>query len=111
MCPFGLLSRKISTPLFLTGNIKLDEMPNIKLKIPAYLTLYFKFLEGTSVKNYKMQLPVLLFLVLHLFLYQQMSFFYILEFHSTLSEKDFCCKFSFLNRFTQSPLIAKICQA
>ena len=62
--------------LFLMGNIKLDGMStNIKLTIQAYLTLYFKFWEGTFVKSYKIQLSVLLFLVLHLFLYQQISFF------------------------------------
>ena len=33
-----------------------------------------KFWEGTSVKSYKIQLPVFLFLVLHQFLYQQTSF-------------------------------------
>ena len=39
-------------------------------------------------------------------------FFYnFLELHSTWPEKDFCSRFSFLNRFTQTPtpLIAKIC--
>ena len=62
--------------LFLMGNIKLDGMStNIKLTIQAYLTLYFKFWKGTFVKSYKIQLSVLLFLVLHLFLYQQISFF------------------------------------
>ena len=46
-------------------------------------------------------LPVLLLLVSHQFLYQQISFFYnFLELYSTLSEKDFCRKFSFFNRFT-----------
>ena len=77
---------------------------NIKLKIQAYLTLYFKFWEGTSVKSCKIQLSVLIILVLHLFLHQQISLFYnFLELHSTLSEKDFCCKFSFFNEFTQTP--------
>ena len=41
---------------------------------------------------------------LHLFLYQQISIFCnFLELYSTLSEKDFCCKCSFLNGFTQTP--------
>ena len=63
-------------PLFLTDNTKLDGMPTkIKLKIQACFTLYFKFWEGTSAKSYKIQLPVLLFLVSHQFLYQQISFF------------------------------------
>ena len=39
-------------------------------------TLYFKFRESTSVKSYKMQLPLLLFLVIHfLFLYHQIAIF------------------------------------
>ena len=67
-----------------------------------------EFWEGTSVKSYKIQLSVLLILVLHLFLYQQISFFCnFLELHSTLYEKDFCCKLFFLNGFTQISLIAK----
>ena len=40
---------------------------NIKLKIQAYLTLYFKFWEGTSFKSFKIQLSVLIILVLNLF--------------------------------------------
>ena len=101
---FWLLSKKSLLPLFLTDNIKLDGMPtNIKLKIQACFTLCFKFWEGTSVKRYKIQPLVLLFLVLHQLLYQQISSFYnFLELHSTLSEKDFCHKFSFFNRFTQT---------
>ena len=85
-------------------NIELDGMPTkIKWKIQACFILHFKFLEGTSVESYTIQLPVLLVLVLHQFLYQQISFFYnFLELHSTLSEKDFRHKFSFFNRFTQT---------
>ena len=50
------------------------------------------------------QLSVLLFLVLHEFLYQQISFFYnFLELHSTLSEKDCRRKFSLFNRFAPLP--------
>ena len=105
-----LLSKKPFLYLFLTDNIKLDGMPtNIKLKIQACFTLYFKFWEGTSVKSCKIQLPVLLFLVLHKVLHQQISFFYnFLELHPTLSEKNFCRKFSFFNGFTQISLIPKI---
>ena len=67
-----LISKKLLLSLFLTSNIKLDGMPtNIKLKRQACFTLYFKFWEVTSVKSYKIQLPILLFLVLH----QQISFF------------------------------------
>ena len=50
------------------------------LRIPAkirycllYFIFYFKFWEGTSVKIYKIY-TVLLFLFLHQFLYQQISF-------------------------------------
>ena len=102
---FWSLSKKTFTPLFSMDNIKLDGMPtNIKLKIKTCFTLYFKFWEGSSVKSYKIQPPVLLFLVSHLFLYQQISFsFNFLELHSALSEKDFCGKFSFFNEFTQTP--------
>ena len=97
-----LLSKKPFTSLFLTDNIKLNGMATkIKLKIQACFTLYFKFWEGTSAKSYKIQLPVVLFVASHQFLYQQISFFYnFLELYSTLSEKDFCRKFSFFNRFT-----------
>ena len=75
---FGLLSKETLLPLFLSDNIWMDGMlTNIKLKIKAYLTLlYFKLWEGTSVKSYNMQLSGLLFLVLHLFLYQQISYFF-----------------------------------
>ena len=50
--------------MFLMNNIKLDGMPTkIKLKIQACFTLYFKFWEDTSVKSYKIQVPVPLFFV------------------------------------------------
>ena len=72
----------------------------------ACFTLYFKFWEGTSVKSCNIQLPVLLFLVLHKVLYQQISFFYnFLELHPTLSEKDFCHKFSWTD--LPKPLISQ----
>ena len=45
----------------------------IKWKIQTCFTLNFKFWEGISVKSYKTQLPVSLLLVLHQFLYQQIS--------------------------------------
>ena len=98
---FWWLGKKPFIPLFLTDNIKLDGIPTkIKWKIQACFTLYFKFWDGTSVK---MQLPVLLFLVLHQLLYQQISSFYnFLELHLTLSEKDLCHKFLFFNGFTQT---------
>ena len=73
---FWSLSKSPLTPLFLTDNIKLDGLPTkIKWKIQASFTFYFKFWESVYVKGYKIQLSVLLFLVLHQFLYQQISRF------------------------------------
>ena len=103
-----LLSKKPFTLLFLTDNIKLNGMPaKVKLKIQACFTLYFKFWEGTSAKSYKIQLPVLLFLVSHQFLYQQISFFTTFQnFIQHYLKKIFVTNF---NGFTQPPnlLIAK----
>ena len=105
---FWPLSKKPFTHLFVTDNIKLDGMPTkIKLKIQACFTLYFKFWEGTSAKSYKIQLPVLLFLVSHQFLYQQISFFTTFQnFIQHYLKKIFVTNF---NGFTQPPnlLIAK----
>ena len=71
--------------------------------IKKILFLYFKFWEGTSAKSYKIKL-LLLFLVSHQFLYQQISFFYnFFELRLALSQKDFCLKFSLFNGFTQTP--------
>ena len=90
----------------------------IKLKMQACFTLYFQFWEGTSIKTYKIQLPVLLFLEYFLYFisfYISISadiiFYNFLELHATLSEKDFCHKFYFFNGLIQTPtpLIAKIC--
>ena len=102
---FWSLNQKLFTPLLLTDSIKLDGMPTkIKAKIQSFFTLNFEFWESFSVKSYKMQLSVPLFLVSHQFLYQQISSFYnFLELHSTLSEKDFCHKFYFFNGFIQTP--------
>ena len=56
-------------------NITLNEMPTkIKWKIQACFLLHFKFWVGTSVKSFKIQLLVFLFLVLHQFLYIKISF-------------------------------------
>ena len=96
-----------TTP-FLMDNIKLDEIPTkIKWKIHASLTLYLKFWEGTSVKNYTKSIPVLSFLVvLHQVLYQQMSFLTTFQnFIQHYLQKDFCQKFYFLNRFAQTPYL------
>ena len=111
---FWPLSKKPFTHLFVTDNIKLDGMPTkIKLKIQACFTLYFKFWEGTSAKSYKIQLPVLLFLVSHQFLYQQISFFLQLfkNFIQYYLKKTFVTNFTFLTDSPKPPthLLAKIC--
>ena len=62
-----------------------------------------KFWEGTSVKSYKIQLPVFLFLVLHQFLYQQISFSQLSKVSfNIIWKKKFHPKFSFFNGFTPS---------
>ena len=109
---FWSLSKKPFTSLFLTDSIKLDGIPTkIKLKIQTCFMLYFKFWEGTSVKSYKMQLPVLLFLVLYQFLYQQISlfttFYNFIKPDWKLSEKDFCRKFTYFNGFNQTTFSLK----
>ena len=116
---FWALSKKSNTSpsphmVFLMHNIKLDGMPTkIKLKIQACFTLYFKFWEGTSAKSYKIQLPVLLFLVSHQFLYQQISFFLQLfkNFIQYYLKKTFVTNFTFLTDSPKPPthLLAKIC--
>ena len=102
---FWSLSKKPFTPLFLTNNIKLDGISTkIKLKVQVCFTLYFRFWEDNSVKSYKMQLPVLLYFVLHQFLYQQRAFFLQLFRTSfNIIWKIFCRKFFFLNWFTLTP--------
>ena len=85
--------------LSLTDNVMLDGMlTNVKLKIQACFTLYFKFSVGISVESYKIHLPVLLFLDSHhISKYHFLKNF--LELHSTLSEKEFYRKFFFFNGF------------
>ena len=55
-----------------------------------------KFWEGTSVKSYKIQLPIF-------FYFSRYHFYNFLEFHSALPEKDFPPKFSLFNGFTPFP--------
>ena len=72
--------------LFLTENIKLDEIPSkIKQKVHAY---WFHFVSSFEVTSYKMiQLPVFYFC---LFLHQQIPFFYIFyHFIQRYLKKDF----------------------
>ena len=82
-------------------NIRLHEMPTkIKWKMQACFMLYLKFWEVTSVKSYKMQLPVFLFLFLHQFLFQQISFLQLSMISFNIIWKRFSffvLNFSFLN--------------
>ena len=75
--------------LFLTYNIKLDRISTkIKWKEDACSTSYFKFWEGSSVENYKIQLPVFSFhFVLNQFLYWHMSFLQLPPLTPTLTAK------------------------
>ena len=97
---FWSLSKKT-----LTDNIKLDGiLTKIKLKIQSCSTLYFKCSEGTSVKCYKKQLPVILFLVSHQFLYHQISF--LTTFQNFIQHyliKIFVANFAFLTHSPKHP--------
>ena len=93
------------THLFSTDNIKLNGMPTkTKWKIQPCFIFFFSSFENVLLwKVNKIELPVLLFLVLYQFLFQQIYIFYnFLALHLTLSE-GFCHKFSFFNRFTPYP--------
>ena len=113
---FWLLSKTSFTLLFLKDNIKLDEMQaKIKLKMQACFTLYFQFWEGTSMKSYKIQLPVLLFLEYFLYLisfYISISadiiFLQLFRSSCNIIWKRFLSQFLLLTQ-TPTPLIAKIC--
>ena len=62
-----------------------------------------KFWEGTTVKIYKTQLPVLFNFLFYISFYiSRYHFHNFLEFHSMSSEKNFRPKFSFFNKFTLS---------
>ena len=76
--------------------------PRFKWKIQVYVTLGFKFWEGTSVKIYKTELPVFLFLVLHQFLYHQISFLQLSRISFNIIWKRFSSQI-FLKRFTLLP--------
>ena len=72
-------------------NIRLHGMP---------ITSFEKVLLWNIIR-YRYQLSY--FLCYISFYINRYHFHNFLEFHSTLSEKKFCPKFSFLNRFTPSP--------
>ena len=70
------------------------------MKNTSLLYIAFQFWERTSAKSYKIQLPLYLFLFYLSFNTSRYQFSWLFRLHSTLSEKDFRRKFSFLNRFT-----------
>ena len=78
--------------------------PRLNGKYNPALYFFFSSFENVLLwKVNKIELPVLLFLVLYQFLFQQIYIFYnFLALHLTLSE-GFCHKFSFFNRFTPYP--------
>ena len=64
--------------------------------------LLFLDLIGTSVKSYKiMAISSFISCFTSVLISLHISFYNFLDLHSTLSEKDFRYKFSFLNEFTQ----------
>ena len=54
------------------------------------------------MKSYKIQLPVFLLFCISFYI-SRYRFYNFLEFHSTLSEKDYYPKFSFFNGFSPLP--------
>ena len=96
-------------PLFLTDNINTNQNQIKNIHLPDIL---FQVLKVLLIKYYKIQLPVLLFLVvLHQPLHQEISFFTTFEnFIQHYLKKDFHQKILFYNGFTQTThLTAKIC--
>ena len=99
---FWSLRKKPFILLLLTDNINLDGIPTkIKLKIHAYFTIEFQVLRRYFCEDAATSSFVSCFG--WAFLSADIIFVYnFLELYSTLSEKDFCHKFSFSNRFTQT---------
>ena len=96
---FCLLSNKNPTPLFLTDNIKTDRI------LSKIFYIVFQVLKVLLIKICKIQSLDLLFLVVFIS-------FYISRYHfsqvfrtsfNIIWKKDFRHKFSFFNRFTQTP--------
>ena len=99
------LSKKPFTLLLLTDNIKLDGMPSLNLKCKPVLQCISNFKKVLLWEIMKYNNKYFYFLLCIIFYISRYHFFNnFLEFHSTLSEKDFCRKFSFFNRFIQPPL-------
>ena len=92
--------KKNPPPLFLTDNIKMDNIPTkIKWKIHALFKLYFKFILKVLLRKIcKTQPPDRLFLVVFISLYiSRYHFSQIFRTSSTLSEKKlFVTNFPFL---------------
>ena len=96
MLRFSLLCKTFH-PLFLMGNIKLE-------KDTCQFYIVFQVLKGLLIKSFC--------LVLHELLHQKISFLAtFFNFTKHCLKKDFCHKFSFFNRFNQTPhsLKVKIC--
>ena len=73
----------------------------IKWKIQACFILYFNFEKGLLWKVIRYSYQFIYFLFYISFNISRYQFSRLFRLHSTLSEKDFRRKFSFLNRFTQ----------
>ena len=73
----------------------------IKWKIQACFILYFNFEKGLLWKVIRYSYQFIYFLFYINFNISRYQFSRLFRLHSTLSEKDFRRKFSFLNRFTQ----------
>ena len=72
----------------------------VKWKKQACFILYFNFEMGLLWKVIRYSYQFIYFLFYFSFNISRYQFARIFGLHSTLSEKDFCHKFSFLNRFT-----------
>ena len=70
-------------------------LPILNGQYPAAWNANHNFWKGTSVKSYNTQIPDFLVLVLHQFLYQQISFSQLFKISLNIVRKKFCPKFSF----------------
>ena len=66
-------------------------------------SLFYIVLHGTSVKSCKIELSVFLFLVLHQFLYQQVSFLQLSRISFSIIWKRFLSRIFLFTGFTPSP--------
>ena len=99
------VQQNLPTPLFLTNNIKLDEITtkfNEKYKPVLHFILSF---EDTSYKNYKIQLPFILFLVVLISCYISKYCFFanFQNFKQHYLKKYFRQNIFLVNEFTLTP--------